>query len=142
MNRTEAVQLCRLVKALCPSQAIDQYTPEAWALVLAHVDYDDAKLAVQQLSSLELEPGKARYIDPGHIIGQVRRIRAKRIDDHGPIDPPAGLNAGEYLHWLRNATNAIAGGRPPAGVALRDNPAGQERIRQLTASVGDMPGGD
>ena len=31
MNRTEIVQLCRLVKAVCPSQAIDQFTPDALA---------------------------------------------------------------------------------------------------------------
>ena len=50
MNRTEIVQLCRLVKAVCPSQAIDQLTPDAWTLILGHVAYEDAKAAVLKIS--------------------------------------------------------------------------------------------
>ena len=92
MSPEETVALCRLVKAICPSQALDQYTPDAWALVLRHIDYNDAKQAVIDIASRPLEPGKSRYIEPGHIIGGVRRIRSQRIEDYGPVSPPAGLD--------------------------------------------------
>ena len=136
MNRTEAVQLARLVKALCPAQALDQYTPDAWALVLGAVEYEDAKAAVIYLGAIELEPGKARYIEPGHIIAEVRRIRRKRIDDHGPLDPPLDLDPAQYLAWLRGVTREVGSGRVAAQPAIADSPAGQQRFAALTDGIG------
>ena len=138
MTPDEALKLCRLVKAACPSQALDQYTPDAWHMILAGIAYDDAKLAVAHLAGLDLEPGRSRYIEPGHIIAEVKRIRAKRIDDYGPVDPPAGLDSEEYLRWLRGTNDAIASGRAPARKQLRDNPDGVRRFRALTDGVGDL----
>ena len=122
MNQTEAIMLCRLVKAVCPSQALDQYTPDAWALILRHIDYNDAKQAVIDIASRPLEPGKSRYIEPGHIIAQVRRIRAQRLTDHGPLIPPPGLDGTtQYLAWIRQAVAVVASGgslpTPPAVAA-------------------------
>ena len=140
MTPNETIALCRYVKAICPSQALDQYTPDAWHLILGHLEYDDAKLAVTQIASLDLEPGKARYIEPGHILATVKRIRAKRLDDYGPIDnPPAGLNAAEYLTWLRTTRNAIANGQAPQHRQLTTNPAGQARFQALTRRIGNTP---
>ena len=136
MNRTEAVQLARLVKALCPAQALDQYTPDAWALVLGAVDYEDAKAAVVHLGSVELEPGKARYIEPGHIVAEVRRIRRKRLDAHGPLVPPAGLDSAQYLAWLRGATRQAASGRTVDMPEIQASPAGQRRFAELTDGIG------
>ena len=115
MNRADVVKLCRLVKTLCPAQALDQYTPDAWAIVLGHLDYTDAKQAVGSLASLPLEPGRARYIEPGHIIAEVRRIQDRRLADAPMIDPPAGLGPVEYLDWLRTTRRQIAAGtyQPP-----------------------------
>ena len=136
MNRTEIVQLCRLVKAVCPSQAIDQFTPDAWTLILGHVAYEDAKAAVVALAAVEAEPGKSHYIEPRHILGQVRRIRTKRIEDYGPVDPPSGLDAAEYLAWQRATLDAIASGTAPGRRELAANPSGQRRIAELAAGVG------
>ena len=124
MNQTEAIMLCRLVKAVCPSQALDQYTPDAWHLILGHIDYSDAKAAVARLAALDLEPGRSRYIEPGHIIAQVRRIRAQRLTDHGPLIPPPGLDGTtQYLSWIRQATAVVAsGGSLPKHPALPPNP--------------------
>ena len=110
MNREEAVKLCRLVKTVCPAQMLDQWTPDAWMLILGGQSYDDAKAAVAELASLPLEPGKARYIEPGHIIGQVHRIRDRRFAALPMPEPPPGLGAGEYVHWLRRTREAIASG--------------------------------
>ena len=122
MSPEETVALCRLVKAICPSQALDQYTPDAWALILRHIDYNDAKQAVIDIASRPLEPGKSRYIEPGHIIAQVKRIRAQRLADHGPLIPPPGLDGTtEYLAWIRQASAVVASGgslpTPPAVAA-------------------------
>lgn len=122
MSPEETVALCRLVKAVCPSQALDQYTPDAWALILRHVDYSDAKQAVIDIASQPLEPGKSRYIEPGHIIAQVKRIRAQRLTDHGPLIPPPGLDGtAQYLAWIRQASAVVASGgslpTPPAVAA-------------------------
>jgi hypothetical protein len=108
--REDVVKLCRLVKSLCPSQVLDQYTPDAWAIVLGHLDYNDAKQAVGSLASLPLEPGKARYIEPGHIIAEVRRIQDRRLADAPVIDPPAGLSEIEYRAWLKETRRQIAAG--------------------------------
>ena len=122
MSPEETIALCRLVKAVCPSQALDQYTPDAWALILRHIDYNDAKQAVIDIASRPLEPGKSRYIEPGHIIAQVKRIRAQRLADHGPLIPPPGLDGTtEYLAWIRQASAVVASGgslpTPPAVAA-------------------------
>ena len=140
MTPNETISLCRLVKAICPSQALDQYTPDAWHMILGNLEYADAKLAVTQIASLDLEPGKARYIEPGHIIAAVKRIRAKRLDEYGPVDPPAGLNPTEYLAWLRTTNHQIASGHAPQRHQLTPNPDGQARLQALTQNVGNPLG--
>ena len=136
MNVTEAGRLCRLVSCLCPGQRFDEYSPEAWSLALSRVSYDDAKQACADLAGLDLEPGKSRYIEPGHVAAQVKRIRAKRLDDYGPVDPPAGLEPSEYLGWLRSTNEAIASGRAPERKQLPTNAAGVRRLEALTDGIG------
>ena len=136
MSPEETIALCRLVKAVCPSQALDQYTPDAWALILRHIDYSDAKAAVARLAALDLEPGKARYIEPGHIIAQVKRIRAQRLADHGPLIPPPGLDGTTgYLAWIRQASAVVAsGGSLPTPPAVAADPG---RSAAVIASIRD-----
>ena len=137
MSPEETIALCRLVKAVCPSQALDQYTPDAWALILRHIDYNDAKQAVIDIASQPLEPGKSRYIEPGHIIGGVRRIRSQRIDDYGPVSPPAGLDTAGYMDWLRETVHLIGSGLPPArqAVEVTSVPSGAELIAAIMQAL-------
>lgn len=88
MNSTEALALLRKVIALCPSQAMDEYTPEAWAEVLDDIRWEDANQALINIGKADLDLDKRRYIEPGHIRGEVRRIRARRLSVYGPIEPP------------------------------------------------------
>ena len=118
MNRTEIVKLGRLVKACCPSQQFDEFTPDAWMLILASYDYEDAKAAVAAIASAPLEPGKSRYIEPGHIIGGVNRIRAKRLELTLMPTPPAGLTADAYMVWHRRTREQIAAGTYTPGPAI------------------------
>lgn len=93
MNRSEALALLRMVKAVCPSQQIDQYTPDAWHMALDDITPADALAAVRKLSRRELEPGQSNYIEPGHIRGEVRKIRSRRHAKHPVVDPPLELSA-------------------------------------------------
>ena len=103
MNVHETQQLCRLVACFCPSQKFDQHSPAAWALVLSKVSFDDAQEAVTNLAGLPLEPGKARYIEPGHIIGETKRIRDKRLSASVAKEPPPEVadDPEAYVAWLR-----------------------------------------
>lgn len=111
MNHGEAVKLCRLVQACCPAQKMDEFTPDAWATLLEDTRYADAELAVREVAK------RQPFVAPSEIIAEVRRIRTKRIDEYGPIDPPAHLdpdNARAFIEWERSAKEAIADGNPPA----------------------------
>lgn len=108
MNAQEAAQLCMLAKTLSPAQAVEEYTPQAWALVMRHIRYEDAKDALAQLG------GEQEWIHVSHIVKRVKRMRAKRVADFGPIpDPPADLDPDDraaYIRWLDATTEAIADG--------------------------------
>ena len=111
MNAAEVLQLCRLVKACCPSQVLDEYTPQAWGLILGGYPYADAKDAVAAIVSAPMEPGKSRYVEPGHIIGGIHRIRARRLEETPMPPPPAELeSAAEQIAWQRRTREQIAAG--------------------------------
>lgn len=110
MNHAEAVVLCRFTKSVCPHQQFDQYTPDAWALVLADVRLEDAREAVVEVAR------RQPFVAPAEIITEVKRIRSKRIDDYGPITPPPELDPDDtaaYRDWWVSAQRAIADGNPP-----------------------------
>ena len=107
MTPLEAVDLCRFTSACCPAQKFDEYTPDAWGLILADIRFVDAKEAV-----VEIKKGST-WVDPSDIIAEVRKMRAKRIDEFGPITPPADLDPDDtaaYLVWWRDVQRQIADG--------------------------------
>jgi hypothetical protein len=113
MNPQEAVALCRFTAACCPAQKFDEYTPDAWGLILADIRLIDAKEAVVEIKKT------STWVDPSDIIREVRKVRAARIAQHGELIPPADLdpdNVPEYVKWLRAAREAIGDGNPPPGV--------------------------
>lgn len=135
MNPAEILKLCRLVKAVCPSQAIDTYTPEAWLVVLGGIRHEDAMEAVKNLASLPLEPGRSRYIEPGHIIAEVGRIRGKRIESRTLPEPPDGLTPAGYLDWVRDTRDAIASGQQPVERPAIESHANRPRIDAAVAVI-------
>lgn len=72
MRRTETVKLTRTVKALCPHQAIDEYTPDVWHDVIGHLELADCMSAVAAVN------GRQPFIAPSDII---REIAAQRGSD-------------------------------------------------------------
>lgn len=98
MNEQETAALIRMVKALCPAQKFDEYTPDAWLLVLDDVPIDAAVAALKPLART------CRFIAPADIADEIKRQRAARPDtvtvaeatrvpDADPDDPAAYIAA-------------------------------------------------
>ncbi len=104
MKPTEAVTLCRYVKAACPQQTIDEYTPQAWTDLLGDLRLTDAMEAARNLGQ------RQHFIDPADLRTEVRRIRNRRIDEHPPIDPPVPMTPYELNSWLKTTRQRIADG--------------------------------
>jgi hypothetical protein len=116
MNNNEVLVLLRKVKAYCPAQAIDKYTPEAWAEALGDVAFDSANEALVRICKQPLEVGRSRFIEPGHLIGEVRRIERERLAAYGtPIPPEHIIEPADYSAWMRHAVRAIADGTVKPG---------------------------
>lgn len=107
MTPLEAVDLCRFTAACCPAQKFDEYTPDAWGLILADIRMVDAKEAVVAIKQC------TPWVDPSEIITEVKKMRAKRIEEFGPIHPPADLdpdNWRAFQEWLAVTERQIADG--------------------------------
>jgi len=147
VNATEAVMLLRKVKALCPSQAVDELTGEAWAEVLADIDYAAADEALISIVRQPLPLNRSRYIEPGHLISEARRLRRDRIERYGTPPVPADLDGDDYREYFTLAREAIGSGAVPPGQPLPPLPelralAAQRRPQRLTAvpAISDRPG--
>lgn len=119
MNEEETAALIRMVKALCPAQKFDEYTPDAWLLVLDDVPITAAVAALKPLART------CRFIAPADIADEIKRQRAARPDtasvadavrapDADPDDVPA------YIAALRGGITrpAVALERPRPVPAL------------------------
>ena len=109
MKPDEAVALCRFTAACCPSQKFDEYTPDAWGLLLEDIRFVDAKDAVTRMAR------KQPWVSPAEIIAEVKKMRAKRIAEFGPIPPPPAEvldpdNWKAFIEWQTATTKAIADG--------------------------------
>jgi hypothetical protein len=104
MTHAEAVILCRYAKAACPQQAFDEYTPDAWSDLLGDLRFEDCKEALRNV--VRSQP----FVAPAEIREEVKRIRAKRIGDFGPISVPSGLSPEEYHRHVTMTIRAIADG--------------------------------
>lgn len=83
MTPDETVILTRYLRALCPQQRFDEYTPDAWHDVLSPYDLGDARQAAAAVA------GRQPFVSPAEIIAEVRRARAGRIRHvHGPGQAP------------------------------------------------------
>jgi hypothetical protein len=128
VNAEDATQLCRIAKTISPAQAVDEFTPAAWALILEDIRFVDARQALKELG------GEQQFIHVSDIVKRVKRIRRNRVLDFGTLpDPPRHIdpdNVAQHKRWLKETTEAIADGtyQAPAPEAIE----GQRRdIRAL-----------
>lgn len=121
----EAVALTRLVAAMCPQQKFDEFTPDAWGVLLEDVRFEDAKEAVTNLGRKQV------FIAPSEILTEVRRIRNSRLDRNPLPEPPSGLTVQGYIAWQKETTRQIADGERTTTVAEISG-AGQQRMHLLT----------
>lgn len=137
MNHTETVKLCRMIASLCPSQKLDQYTPDAWALVLDDIPFDDAMIAMRTIYREQGDDQEwVRKIEADDIIREVRRVRALRVKRLGDVIPPPGLTqAQERVFILTERRRAGNGEQVVAdhrGALTHDLPPLQLAGRRIT----------
>lgn len=129
MTPTETVMLCRLVKALCPQQAIDSYTPDAWHEVIGHLDLDECKRAV--ISAARRKP----FIAPAEIISEIAAVRSA---DKPHSNACRDGNHGDCrVSWCSCTCHpaAVAAGTSPKP-ELPALPAGPKRFEPAALSIG------
>jgi hypothetical protein len=109
MKDTETVLLTRYVKACCPQQHFDSYTPDAWHKLLGDLQFADCEAAVTELAKSQ------PFIAPCDIRAEVKRVREARITAADIPPPPPELTSDRdaYSAALHAARIAAADGRDP-----------------------------
>lgn len=133
MTPDETVILARYVRALCPQQKFDEYTPDAWHDVLGDCPLDAARAAAAAVAR------RQPFVSPAEIVAEIRTQRADRatdfqgpglpaeIPDADPDDVPA------YLAAIREQRTRAADGQQ-----LRRRP-----VAELLAAVrAQLPSAD
>lgn len=106
MNAQEAAALCRFTKSCCPAQKFDEYSPDAWHLILDDIDFGPAKDAIVALSKAQV------FIAPAEIRSEVSRHYREATVSLNHIIPPqelADLPAREHA-WVRELRRAFVNG--------------------------------
>ncbi|MGA5820896.1 zinc finger domain-containing protein [Kitasatospora sp. NPDC094028] len=107
MNHTEAVILVRYVRALCPQQRFDEYSPDAWHDLLGDYELDACKEAVIEIAR------RQPWIAPAEIITEVKRARTSKLD-YFRYEPNPGETSAQFTRNLRAQIAAVINGsRPP-----------------------------
>jgi hypothetical protein len=143
VNHTEAVILCRYVKAICPQQKFDEYTPDAWYELLGDYSLNDCKEAARTVGQ------RQPFIAPSEIITEVRRVRDQRIDTANVIydgnPDETGLESARSLRELiRQAGDGQIGERPvlqaiPDRRPLELTASRSSRLTRAIAAIGTLP---
>jgi len=116
VNEQQTAALIRTVKALCPAQKFDEFTPDAWLLVLGDVPFETALGALKPLART------CRFIAPADIADEIKRQRAARPDsktlDEALTVPDADPDdVAGYIAALRAGATRPAGLERPRPVA-------------------------
>lgn len=84
MTPDETVVLARYVRALCPQQKFDEFTPDAWHDVLGGYPLAEARTAAAAVA------GRQPFVSPAEIITVIRQRRGDNARDiQGPGLPAA-----------------------------------------------------
>jgi hypothetical protein len=107
MTPTETVVLTEYVRACCPQQHINEYTPDAWYDILGDLSLDDCTAAVATVAK------RQPFVAPAEIRAEVRHTRDDRLAREITAAPPPELadEPGRYKAALDAGIRRIADGR-------------------------------
>lgn len=74
MNFQETTTLCKAIAVIAPAQRLEPDTPAFWSVILADVNYADARKAIIAIGK------RQQFISPSDIIAEVKALRAKRLE--------------------------------------------------------------
>lgn len=124
MTPRDAVMLVRYVKACCPQQQIDEFTPDAWHDLLGDLSLDDCRNAVAAVAK------RQPFVAPAEIRSEVRRLRDDKLSRAVMPAPPPEIadDPVRYREFLAASLRRIADSRsvaralaaPPRGTGLPD----------------------
>lgn len=117
MTPQETLMLTRYVKACCPQQAIDTFTPDAWHDLLGDLELGDCRDAVAAVAK------RQPFVAPAEIRAEVRRVRDDRLARTALPAPPPDVadQPGRYQRIIQANVKRIADARS-IGPALKALP--------------------
>lgn len=120
MTPAEA-QALLTVAAAFDNRKPDPDAATAWSIALDGYRFEDCRDAI-----VAHYRASSEWLMPAKVITEVKRIRAKRIEDHPPLTPPPDLDPVETCAWLREQRWRIGNGEQ-----LTDDTRGQLHTRHL-----------
>ena len=129
MTPSETVMLTRYVKACCPQQAIDEYTPDAWHDLLGDLSFADCKAAAAVVAQ------RQPFVAPAEIRAEVRRVRNDRLAREITPAPSPELadRPGRYKAELEANVHRIADARSLRKAIAPPNGSGEPPAEWLEA---------
>lgn len=133
MTPDETVILARYVRALCPQQKFDEFTPDAWHDVLGDYQLADARQAAARVAK------RQPFVAPSEIVGEIGKIRGSRTHDFVYEPPPADSDP-HYIQRYRTQLAATGDGQRPPVLqhALPARPVA-ELVSGLADALPDVP---
>lgn len=113
MEPFELEKITRAIKALCPAQKWDEFTPDVWLQVLRGVGFAEAAAAVERLGA------RQPWIGPSDISKEVRAARRWRVERINPM--PNEVEGVSFQDELRTVRAAVADGRMSAADVVAYN---------------------
>lgn len=105
MRHTQTVELLALISQLCPSQRIDEFTPDAWHPLLTDIDLEDAVAAVYDAASA------GPFVNVSDVVQGVKDMQAQRLREH-PLPTPRADPDDIDAYRAEMDTNRLAVMRP------------------------------
>lgn len=108
MKPSETVLLVEYIQAMCPQQAIGEFTADAWHDLLGDLSLADCRAAVVMVAK------RQPFVAPSEIRAAVREIHAERLGRNPVPPPPAELldDPKAYAEHLARETKRITSGDP------------------------------
>lgn len=133
MTPREMVILTRYVKACCPQQQIDEYTPDAWHDIIGDLALADCREAVKAIAT------RQPFVAPAEIAAEVKRIRSERLDGFVYVPCEGDHDPQVYLANRREQIEAVASGRRAAAPAIEGAPDPEQAAKLRALCAGAFP---